>query len=127
VEKPHRPSSPRNDDRRAHARYPFILPLRYTVLQRREPLKTGDGRTVDVSSSGVRFIADGAMQPGDKMEVAMDWPLMLNGDMPLRLIALGTVVWTEGNHVGLQATVQLGLPVKQGSDGLTAAIAGNRC
>ena len=101
-EPPQPPISYRRDDRRAHARVPVNLPLRYTVLPRRRRLRTGEGRTLNVSSSGVCFIADGPLQPGNRIEVAMDWPQMLHGDVPLRLVALGTVVWAQGDHVGLQ-------------------------
>jgi hypothetical protein len=65
-------------------------------------LKTGNGRTVDLSSSGVRFVADARLRPGDRIEVGVDWPLLLHGDVPLRLRSVGIVVWARGNDVGLQ-------------------------
>jgi hypothetical protein len=57
---------------------------------------------VDVSSSGVQFVSDGSLKPGDRIEVALEWPLMLHGEVSQRLLALGTVVWAQGNHVGMQ-------------------------
>ena len=103
VEEPHQPpGSPGSDDRRAHARFSLSLPLHYTVLPRRRRLKTGEGRTVDVSSSGVHFVSDGSLKPGDRLEVALDWPLMLHGEVSQRLIVLGTVVWAQGDHIGVQ-------------------------
>ena len=63
-----------------HVRYPLSLPLRYKVLHGCRPFKTRDGRTGDLSSSGVRFVADGPLQPGNKIEVAVDWPLKLHAE-----------------------------------------------
>ena len=92
---------PRGDDRRVHTRYPLRLTLHYTVLQRRRPLKRGDGRTVNLSSAGVHFVIDGSLPLGNRIELVLDWPLLLDGYVPLKLIALGKVVWVNGDNVGL--------------------------
>ena len=56
----------------------------------------GSGQTIDVSSSGLRFTADRPLNPGLKLELFLDWPLMLDSDVELQLIASGVVVRTDG-------------------------------
>jgi len=62
---------------------------------------TGTGRTVDISASGACLIADGPLQRGDRIEVAVEWPPMLDGQVPLKLVTLSKVVWVKADHVGL--------------------------
>lgn len=89
-------------DRRAHARYPLGLALRYAVLHRGRQTETGLGQTVDLSSSGLCFAADRPLEPGGKIELAISWPLLLDGGVQLQLVALGTVVWSNGTEAGLE-------------------------
>jgi hypothetical protein len=61
-----------------------------------------NGRTIDISSSGLRFTADTALLIGQKIVVYIDWPVLLNGDIKLKLVVLGVVVRTNGTEVALQ-------------------------
>lgn len=100
-DRPVRLPKPLSDDRRANTRYPLGLELRYFVLHRRRPLEVGSGRSVDISSSGLRFTAEGPLEPGLKVELAIHWPLLLEGGVPLKLVALGKVIWTHGTEAAL--------------------------
>lgn len=90
------------DDRRAEVRYPLGLDLCYTVLHRRRQTETGLGRTVDLSTWGLRFTADRPLEPGLKVKLAIKWPRLLDGGVHLQLVASGMVVWAEGTEAGLQ-------------------------
>ena len=95
------PKSP-SQDRRACKRYPLDLELRYTKSDRRELLETHSGRIIDLSSSGLRFTAEGPLLAGLRIDVSIDWPALLDGGVPLQLIASGVVVWTSGTETALR-------------------------
>jgi hypothetical protein len=86
-------------EHRAHARFPLILPVRYTVSRRHE---IGWGWTIDLSKSGLRFTADRPLEPGLRLALAIDWPVLLEGVVPLQLCESGVVVWTRGTETALQ-------------------------
>jgi hypothetical protein len=92
---------PLGADRRAHIRYPICLDLRYTVQERRKPSATGNGRAVDLSSSGLRFTTDRPLESGKKVELAISWPLALDGGVQLQLVARGEIVWSKENEVAV--------------------------
>jgi hypothetical protein len=90
------------DDRRSSPRYPLALDLRYTIQRGVPSPKQGNGRTVDMSSSGLRFRVDRDLTPGTKVELAISWPLLLDGGVELQLVASGKVVWCKGNEGAVQ-------------------------
>ena len=89
-------------DRRASIRYPLTLELRYSVSGRREPRETRAGRLIDLSSSGLRFTGQGPLEPGQKLEVAINWPVLLDERVQLQLVATGVVAWSTGTEVAMQ-------------------------
>jgi hypothetical protein len=62
----------------------------------------GSGRTIDLSSSGLSFTADRPLQTGQKLDVYIDWPVLLDGGVQLQLIMSGVVVRTGGTATALQ-------------------------
>jgi hypothetical protein len=78
------------------------LALRYTVLHGLERIGTGNGRIVDFSSSGVRFVSDNPLAPGIRAELSVDWPSAVDGRVQLQLVASGSVVWTRGTETALK-------------------------
>jgi hypothetical protein len=89
-------------ERRASTRFPLALEVRYAVSGRRALMETGAGRTVDLSSSGLRFATQGPLEPGIKLDVAIDWPVLLNGGVQLQLVAKGEVVWSSRTETALR-------------------------
>ena len=83
-----------NSDRRASVRVPLNLELRYSVVGHRRPVETGSGRTIDMSSSGLSFTADRPLSIGQKLDLSIDWPVLLDGDVQLQLVVSGVVVRT---------------------------------
>jgi hypothetical protein len=37
-----------------------------------------------------------------RLDVSVDWPALLEGGIPLQLIATGVVVWTRGTETALR-------------------------
>jgi len=81
-----------NTDRRGAARFPVVREVRYKILSRKRVDEAGFGSTINMSSSGVLFSTDRALRPGMRLEVSISWPVALNGQVPLKLVARGRVV-----------------------------------
>jgi hypothetical protein len=89
-------------ERRSSTRFPLTLEVRYVVLGRCVPDETGSGRTIDLSSSGLSLKADRPLPIGQRLDVSIDWPVLLGGGVQLQLIMSGTVVRTNGSLTALQ-------------------------
>jgi len=89
-------------ERRASTRFALTLEVRYTILGGHAPAQMGAGRTVDLSSSGLRFNADRPLPRGQRIELYIDWPALLHGDVKLQLVLSGVVVRTNGTEVALR-------------------------
>jgi hypothetical protein len=90
-------------ERRASVRYPLTLDVRYSVSRRRAPVEMGLGQLIDLSSSGLRFVAQGPpLEPGLKLDIAINWPVLLDDHVQLQLIVTGVVVRSSGTEVALQ-------------------------
>ena len=59
------------------------------------PALSGSGMTVNMSSNGVLFRAEGALLAGKPIILEINWPVLLNESRPLKLVARGRVVWSE--------------------------------
>ena len=87
-------------DRRASIRFPVTLDIRYSVSHR--PAETGSGQIIDLSSSGLRFAAQGPLEPGLKLDVAILWPVLLDEHVQLQLVVTGVVVWSSETEIALR-------------------------
>jgi hypothetical protein len=83
-------------ERRVRNRYPIRLRVRYHT---RGPMRRvgGIGLTLNVSCSGilVETLYQRKVSVGSRLEIAVEWPVLLNGTTPLKLAVLGRVVRTE--------------------------------
>ena len=106
-----------SQDRRASKRYPLALEVRYTRSHCRGLPETGSGPIIDLTSSGLRFTTERPLLPGLRLDVSIDWPVLLDGGVQLQLIATGVVVWTNGTETALRIdrhefrTARVGLKV----------------
>src|ERR1035438_42707 len=100
----HRVRIPRDvsPERRAGTRFPLGLEVRYTVLGRRATQKTGFGRTIDLSSSGLSFTTNQPLLPGQKLDVSIEWPVLLDGAIKLQLVISGVVVRADTTLIALR-------------------------
>jgi len=86
-------------ERRVKTRYGLSLELSYCVLGGARSGEGGKGRSVDVSSAAIRFAAERPLANGLGMEIVVEWPTLLDGRVPLQLIATGLVIRTHGREV----------------------------
>ena len=92
-------------ERRKNRRYHLQLELKWKLIRRRRLLDTGAGRTIDVSSGGIRFDAGRHLPEGLNVELSISWPVMLHNVAPMQLVATGKIVRCDGREVSMQ-TVQ---------------------
>jgi hypothetical protein len=98
-------------DRRAASRFRISFNLSYRVMGedtfgktlRNIVGSTGQGRTVNISSSGILFTTKHALVRGTRVEVEIEWPVKLDHAIPLKLVVQGRIVRSEGAYsAGLQ-------------------------
>jgi hypothetical protein len=89
-------------ERRAHARFNLALEMSYSVLEGGRRGETSASRTIDLSSSGLRFASPQPLPVGLRLQVAIDWPVRLDGRTALQLIATGYVVRSSSAEAALK-------------------------
>lgn len=89
-------------ERRHSDRFPIEREVRYRVLNKRSGEETGDGKTLNISSSGVLFTSEHVLLPGRRMELSISWPAQLDNKTGLRLVARGRVVRFEHGRAAIE-------------------------
>jgi hypothetical protein len=92
---------PGSTDRRSRNRFPLELPVRYRTLGR-GPAFTGVGWVMNMSSGGVLVGYEHKINPGARMELNIEWPSLLDGRVPLRLVMVGRVVRCESSSFAIE-------------------------
>jgi len=82
-------------DRRHSDRFPIEREVRYRVMNKRGNDEAGEGKTINISSSGVLFTSQHLLLPGRRMELSISWPAQLNDKCALKLVARGRVIRFE--------------------------------
>ena len=75
-------------------RYPIPLPLRYRATSRRG-MVLGFGQTTMVSSQDITFAAGDGLEPGMEAQIAIAWPFLLDGRIPLQLVLAATITGSQ--------------------------------
>jgi hypothetical protein len=78
-------------ERRQKFRYPLDLNVRFGA-SRAPAGMSGEGVIVDMSSGGVLIASRDQPQVGELVEMRIEWPSLLDGRVPLQLIALGRIL-----------------------------------
>ena len=78
-------------ERRSKIRYPVALNVRYRTMGKTHRI-SGIGRTINMSSDGLLIATDQRTDVGARIELNIEWPSMLDGQIPLQLVATGKVV-----------------------------------
>jgi hypothetical protein len=89
-------------DRRGSIRFPLNLEVQYRVLGHRGPAENGSGRTSDISISGLSFTAERPLSIGQRLELSIEWPVLLDGGVQLQLVTSGVVVRSDGAVIALR-------------------------
>ena len=90
------------NDRRAADRFPIERDVRYKVLNKKNSDESGNGRTINMSSTGVLFTTEHMLLPGKRMELSISWPAQLNNKTALKLVARGRVVRYEEGKAAIE-------------------------
>jgi hypothetical protein len=85
------------EDRRSKRRFSIAQDVKYRLLYGDRIGEAGTGKTLNISSGGVCFTTDSQLSPGLPVELAIQWPALLRGTVPLRLVTYGIVV-RSWNH-----------------------------
>ena len=86
------PEPIQESDRRRSDRFAIEREIRYRALNKRGGEEAGEGKTVNMSSSGVLFTSGQILRPGRRIELAISWPAQLNNKCALKLVARGRIV-----------------------------------
>lgn len=89
-------------ERRSRNRFPIVQDVRYQRLKGTKTLGAGTGKTLDMSSTAVRFTTDYALRPGDKVRVTMNWPALLEQTCAMKLVICGSVVRSDGRSAAVK-------------------------
>lgn len=89
-------------ERRRSSRFPIERELRYKTLNQRSETFNGNGKTLNISSSGVLFTSEHDLPVGTRLEVSISWPAQLNEKCLLNLVARGRVTRHQKGHLALQ-------------------------
>ena len=91
-------------DRRSDRRYPLSLGLRWNLVSRKKVVDSGTGRTVDLSSGGILFDAGIRLPAGQKICLAIYWPVLLHQSVQMQLIVEGRIVRSDGGRIAIRKT-----------------------
>ena len=105
-------------ERRGDRRYPILLDLRWKLIHRKRVLDTGEGRTLDLSSGGVRFESGRTLPEGFDVELAIFWPVLLHNVAPMQLVVSGRIVRSESGQIAIRMVQHefrtVGMPANRG-------------
>jgi hypothetical protein len=85
--------------RRSHRRYPIDLAIRCRGLPSDRVLL---GKIRDISSGGVRFTSSEILAPGTRVELSIDWPVLLDHACRLQLKCQGRVLRSDGHGTAIE-------------------------
>lgn len=84
-------------DQRSRERYPISLELQYKLLRGGRVKQVGTGRTLNISSGGVLIETEDQLPSRGMVEIAMQWPFLLQGVCGLKLVMRGHIVRSVEN------------------------------
>jgi len=87
-------------ERRTAVRFPIEQEVRYKVFNR-NTIELGSGRTINMSSNGMLFTTERTLSPGERLEVAVNWPAHLDNRCPLKLVTTGRIVRSDNGRAAL--------------------------
>ncbi|MFN7994589.1 MAG: PilZ domain-containing protein [Bryobacteraceae bacterium] len=84
-------------DRRSRRRFQLEQQVLYTYVAADRQSCKGDGKTLDISSSGVRFTTGSSLNIGQNVELRLEWPALLDNRCPIKLVIRGYVVRADAS------------------------------
>ena len=89
---------------RRSKRYPLALSVRFHTLGTAQGNSgsSGNGVTRDFSSQGMFIETKREAEPGSQVKIIAEWPVLLEGVVPLQFIAVGQVVRCNAFGFGIR-------------------------
>lgn len=76
--------------------------MHYKTLNRRGDVVAGDGKTINISSTGVLFSSQHDLIVGTLLELCIEWPTVGDGEKAHSLVAFGRVARASGYQLALR-------------------------
>jgi hypothetical protein len=89
-------------ERRARVRFPVSLPFFYRTVDRRVA-RCGVGRILNISSAGVLAASRDQFNVDTTVELTIEWPVRLDGWIPIHLVLIGSIVRCELSRFAVAA------------------------
>src|ERR1035438_998539 len=86
-------------ERRAKKRFVMEREIRHRVVEQDKIIAVGSGKTINLSSNGVAFVAENDLPEGAYIEVSIAWPALLENRCPLQLVGFGRVLRSSGRMI----------------------------
>jgi hypothetical protein len=90
------PARPKEAERRRKSRFRISSEMRFRVMENDNIIAEGAGETVDIGSSGVSFLTTQRLNVGAFIELSISWPVLLEENIRMRLVAFGRVLRSNG-------------------------------
>jgi hypothetical protein len=89
-------------ERRSCNRLPVEREVKYKIFEgHNSVIRVGLGKSLNMSSSGVLFTTESILREGAQVELAVSWPALLDNVLPLKLVACGRLVRSEGTQAAM--------------------------
>jgi hypothetical protein len=87
-------------ERRSKIRFPLDLRVRYRTLGRANSF-TGVGWIVNISGGGALVACQHEIRADTRIELNIEWPVLLDGRVPLQLFTVGRVVRSKAFSIAV--------------------------
>ena len=88
-------------ERRSRIRFPLVMRVRYRTFEPGSS-RSGEGWVVNISRTSMLVSAEHTVHMGKRMELNLEWPCLLHGRTPLRLVAAGEVVRCDASSFAVK-------------------------
>lgn len=88
-------------ERRSKVRFPLGLRVSFRTLGQESP-RSGEGWVLNMSRSAVLVSAKQEVNMGKRIELNIEWPSLLHGRIPLRLVTAGEVVRCDASSFAVK-------------------------
>ena len=91
-------------DRRLRQRYFVALDVEYKFSDESHLSCRRYGRTINISSGGILVETQNRLTIGRPIELSIQWPCLLSGSVPLKLVVRGDIVRNDANFIAVRIT-----------------------
>jgi hypothetical protein len=91
-------------EQRRHQRYPIALDAEFHLLDRGQSARLRAAKTVNIGTGGLLLECNDSLPPGRRIEVSIQWPFLLDGLCPLKLVIRGRIVRVRGPVVAIETS-----------------------